>query len=359
MTFSKIINLGSQSKELSAITKVQTMNFITLFTVLLSALYSAFYYFYLNEPKVAVINLIFTIAYACGLIIMAVDAPTKAKHWFFIVLMLHLWVCTNVYVTKDSGFHLFYFLVPTGAFLLFELHQFKQKLVLSILAIMLLFYCQNTVNYTPLIELNTELNNILYQSVIFCIMVEVLIVLNLFGRQLERTEKELKQLASIDVLTRTNSRDYFFTASAQHFRACKNSNRPFSLLLINIDNFRRVNELYGHKVGDCYLQSITEKIKNVCSDSDVFGRLGGEEFIIAMPERTILEAKRLARKINTLFNSTAVTESSEMRCTASIGAITNSASIADFSELIAYSDQALHKAKAKGTGRIEEYLASA
>ena len=240
---------------------------------------------------------------------------------------------------------------------MFELHQFKQKLTLSILSIFLLFYCQNTINPAPYIELTTELNNVLYQSVIFCIMVEILIVLNIFGRQLQVNENKLKQLASIDVLTKANNRDYFFAASEKHFIACKNNHRPFSLLLINIDNFRRVNELYGHKVGDYYLQYVTEKIKNICSESEVFGRLGGEEFIISMPERTIIEAKRLAKKINALFNSTAVIKSSDMRCSVSIGAITNSINVTDFSELIAYSDQALHRAKAKGPGRIEVYLA--
>ncbi|TRX58034.1 GGDEF domain-containing protein [Thalassomonas sp. M1454] len=355
MLLSKIINIGCENQDLAAKNKVQTMNFITLITIFISALYTAFYYFYLQQIEVASINLLITMAYACGLIIMAVGTPTKAKLWFFIVLMLHLWICTNIYVTKDSGFHLFYFLVPTGAFLLFELHQFKHKIILSSLAIALLFYCENTINPTPLVELNSTLNNTLYQSVIFCIMVEVLIVLNLFGKQLQQHETNLKQLASVDMLTKVNSRDYFFVVSEQLFNECRNANRPFSLLIINIDNFKRINELYGYKVGDAFLQSITEKIQQQCDKSDLFGRLGGEEFVISMPEKTAFEASRLAKKITKAFKNTPVLDATDICCTASIGAIASTPNILDIHQLVACSDQALHQAKAKGLGRTEEY----
>ena len=104
MIFSKTINLGSHNTELSAKNKIQTMNFITLFTILISAIYTAFYYFYLNEARVAGLNLLITIAYACGFIIMAVGAPTKAKIWFFYhsyVAFMDLYQCL-----RNKGFRI-------------------------------------------------------------------------------------------------------------------------------------------------------------------------------------------------------------------------------------------------------------
>ena len=355
MFFVKILNLGCNNSELSVMNKVQVMNFITLITVAISAIYTLFYYFYLNEVQVAFINLVITISYAVGFIFMLLEKTNKGKIWFFIILMLHLWVCTNVIVSKDSGFHLFYFLVPTGAFLLFELNQYKEKISLSVASIILLFYCENSINQTPLVHLEPALNEVLYQSVIFCIMVEVLVVLSLFGKQLVHNENKLKYLATLDKLTQTNNRDYFFETSDKLFINSKNNNRPFSLLLINIDNFKKVNQDLGYKVGDRYLQLISHSIQQHCAKSDVFGRLGGEEFAIAMPEKTTLEAKRFANKITSLFAKTQIAEFSNMNCTASIGVITKCDGITCIHELISCADQALNKAKVKGFGRVEEY----
>lgn len=356
MNSTTIINLGTRLQPFAIANKIKVTNFVVLITVLLSGLYTLFYLFVLNEPIVAAINFAITLAYATGLLVMATGAIRGAKLWFFWVLMLHLWICTNIYVTNASGFHLFYFLVPTGAFLLFELTEIKEKFVLSTAAIILLFYCENTLNVTPLISLTTELNHTLYQSVIFCIMVEVLVVLTLFSKQIANNEASLIKQATTDPLTQFANRNYFFDVAGSALQLAAHHNRPFSLIIIDLDNFKDINNRCGYLAGDTFIKHIANSMTELCTSQDILARLGGQEFIIAMPEKTIAEARKVARKLAAAFSTEPIgTRDNVCYCTASIGIICRSGDAADIHLLTFQADSALQLAKQQGKGRIEEF----
>ncbi|MEW6997307.1 GGDEF domain-containing protein [Colwelliaceae bacterium BS250] len=356
MNSTTIINLGTQLQPFAVANKIKITNVVVLFTVLISALYTVFYFFVLNAPVVAAINLAITLSYAASLLIMATGAIRGAKLWFFCVLMLQLWFCTNIYLTNASGFHLFYFLVPTGAFLLFELSEIKEKFALSTAAIILLFYCENTLNETPLIDLTAELNHRLYQSVIFFIMVEVLVVLTLFSKQIANNEANLIKQATTDPLTEFANRNYFFEVAGTALQLATHHNRPFSLILIDLDNFRDVNNRCGYLAGDIYIKHVAKSMAELCTSDDILARLGGQEFIIAMPEKTISEARKVANKLATALSIEPILTCDEAcYCTASMGISCGSSASDNIHLLISHADAALQRAKWQGKGRVEEY----
>jgi len=110
MVFVKnLTNLGTANQPFNIANKVKMTNVVALFSVLIAALYTLNYVFILSEPYVALINIVFTFAYAITLLFNKYDAHKASKIWFFSLLMLHLVVCTNVFVTNETGFHLYFF----------------------------------------------------------------------------------------------------------------------------------------------------------------------------------------------------------------------------------------------------------
>lgn len=104
-----IVITGSSHLPFSQANKVRISNIIAIFTIVISALYTSYYALVHNVMIVAIINGLFTLAYAGTIYLNHLHLNKASKIWFFSILMLHLIICTNLYVTKESGFHLYFF----------------------------------------------------------------------------------------------------------------------------------------------------------------------------------------------------------------------------------------------------------
>lgn len=355
--FDKIINFGTAHQAFSVASKVRMTNIVTLFTICISAFYTFNYLFILNEPLVAFINALFTLAYCMTLLFTYYSANKSGKIWFFFILMLQLLVCTNVYVTNKTGFHLYFFLVPTGAFLLFELKDKFEKITLSLISVLLFFYCENTFNTTPLIQLSDEINHLVYQSVFFFNMIEVIFVLTIFANQIETNELKLTRQATTDSLTGIINRHHFFEQGNNLLSLALHNKRPFSLILLDLDYFKRINDQYGHMAGDLCLIEVTKTISLSCREQDLFARIGGEEFVIALPDTTQREANNIAEKIRIDIEQLIIpiVDKNQLRCTASFGITTSSGNDVQLKNLLVEADRALYSAKDYGRNRIQLY----
>lgn len=120
----------------------------------------------------------------------------------------------------------------------------------------------------------------------------------------KQLEGELQRLATTDVLTQSSNRRHFFECANQAFTAAREDGTPLSFLLLDIDDFKLINDTYGHQQGDKVLQHIADSGKAVLRRGDVFGRIGGEEFAAVFPgcEAEVAEqiAERLQREIQRL-----------------------------------------------------------
>ncbi|MDO6445741.1 GGDEF domain-containing protein [Colwellia sp. 1_MG-2023] len=357
MFLSNLVNSGSEHLPFSQANKIKTTNIVTLITVIISGLYTLNYIFVLQHPIVALINSLFTLCYLMPLYLNAKYLSKLAKVWFFLTLMLHLLVCTNLYVTNESGFHLYYFLVPTGAYLLFDTKDKKEKLFLSILSIILLIYCENTKNISPLITLSPFTNELIYQSVILFIMLEVIVVLTIFINQIESNEEQLRLQATTDSLTGIANRRYFFEKLNQLIFQEKEYPRPLSILLIDFDHFKQINDKYGHFSGDICLTEICTLTTSLLREQDIFARLGGEEFVIALPETTLQEANQIAERIrlNISEHNIMLPQQPNFNCSVSIGIASNANPDDDLDKILLHADEALYQAKSYGRNRTFAY----
>ena len=169
----------------------------------------------------------------------------------------------------------------------------------------------------------------------------------------KQLEGELQRLATTDVLTQSSNRRHFFECANQAFTAAREDGTPLSFLLLDIDDFKLINDTYGHPVGDRVLQQIAETGRGALRRGDVFGRIGGEEFAAVFPgcapDMAMQVAERLQREIQRLSFSH---EQQTFGITVSQGLTNLTAEDANIESLFARADAAMYEAKRQGKNRI-------
>lgn len=177
----------------------------------------------------------------------------------------------------------------------------------------------------------------------------------LLQRQLTARNAELLYLAQHDMLTGLfNRRHFTHEAEAELARAAR-AHRPTSILIADVDFFKKINDRYGHPVGDAVLQQVAQIFSTCVRATDVVARLGGEEFIVLMPNTGQAGAMALAQKLRTALEQQALQVAPHtIPVTMSLGVSELAAGYSGaFEVLYAAADQALYSAKAQGRNRVE------
>ena len=164
-----------------------------------------------------------------------------------------------------------------------------------------------------------------------------------------RLFSEVQELALTDSLTKIFNRRRFFELAEQEFDRSQRYDRPFSLIMFDIDHFKKVNDTYGHSVGDVVLQRVAEICKGALRDVDIIARYGGEEFVILLPETTATEAQLMAERLRQLMaRSTMEIAAIKIDVTLSFGVVEIDKDCKNIEELIDRSDQAQYHSKNSG-----------
>ena len=172
-------------------------------------------------------------------------------------------------------------------------------------------------------------------------------------KKIEQLRAELQEQAIRDPLTGLYNRRYLTEALDSELSRAERETIPVSLIMMDIDRFKRINDTYGHQVGDQFLKAIANLLKKVCRTSDIACRFGGEEFVIILPganEQVAIErANDLRLKCNEIHLSH---ENELLNITISIGISTYPLHSQKASELIILADQALYRSKNEGRNRV-------
>jgi two-component system cell cycle response regulator len=167
--------------------------------------------------------------------------------------------------------------------------------------------------------------------------------------ELEAARDHLERLASTDVLTEVSSRRGWFEIAATEFSRSRRYGRAVSLLIVDLDFFKRVNDTFGHDAGDRVLQTFASLLRLECRQSDVVGRIGGEEFAVLLPETSLRAAQRLAGRIGAACRTLKVaTAAGEVGCTCSIGISELRPDDFTIDDVMRRADAALYEAKHTG-----------
>jgi diguanylate cyclase (GGDEF)-like protein len=167
--------------------------------------------------------------------------------------------------------------------------------------------------------------------------------------ELVHSADRLRVLATVDDLTKLLHRRPFLDLLTSAFTYAERNGRPLSVLMIDADNFKQINDRHGHSVGDDVLRAMAARCLGVVRKNDIVGRLGGEEFAIALWDtdlpNALLTAERLCRGV---ADDPFMVEGSRLHATVSIGVATRRGQGGTPADLLAFADRALYAAKANG-----------
>lgn len=192
---------------------------------------------------------------------------------------------------------------------------------------------------------------------IICLGIIYYRVANLM-RKIKDAQRRLLEMATTDDLTGVANRRYFYERFEQEVARAKRYHHPLSCLILDLDNFKKVNDNYGHLAGDQVLREIAGIIRDNCRTSDLPARFGGEEFIVLLPETDLSGAASFAERLRQLIASREIPLKNgyKMVVTASLGVASLTpaelGALDSGEKLIQLADDALYQAKRGGKNRV-------
>ncbi|WP_304545748.1 GGDEF domain-containing protein [Sulfurimonas microaerophilic] len=269
-------------------------------------------------------------------------------------------------IVFGKEFYFQYYLVPgVGMSLIFFRDEIgKKKWLFTFAGIPLWIFLEIWfANYPALITLDGEYVSIISYFSSFLIFVTAILMFGTFTHESDKQLKnisimnnKLKHLAHIDPLTNLYNRRFVNEQMAYHFDIVKSQNSFLGLTMFDVDFFKKVNDTYGHDAGDKVLQMIAKLAKENFRETDLIGRIGGEEFCIVFTntnEDNVLKIVERFRKA--IEEQTVFYEEKEIKVTSSFGISYISKEINSFEELFKNADEALYEAKRSGRNRICVY----
>jgi diguanylate cyclase (GGDEF)-like protein len=213
---------------------------------------------------------------------------------------------------------------------------------------------------TPFGAMLAPVNNQVFASVWITVLsfeallFTIAIAFILLAMAKERTEHRHKTASLIDPLTGIANRRAFLQDAEAQLKRQMVEPRPMAVLLLDLDNFKGINDRFGHAIGDRVLQMFAEVGSGCMRRYDIFGRLGGEEFAALLVDTSRERALAVAEQIRASFvEVTGVVEGKPVVATVSIGVVISYDAVLDLSALLAQADHALYRAKDNGRNRIE------
>ena len=165
--------------------------------------------------------------------------------------------------------------------------------------------------------------------------------------------QEIYNLSTTDGLTQVHNKRYLLENLDREISRVHRYKRDLSLIILDIDHFKRVNDIFGHLAGDHVLRHMSQVIRNNIRREDMMARFGGEEFVVILPEVNAAGAQTCAEKIRKLVEETEFTyEGARLPVTVSIGVARVTDEVADSMALIRQADAKLYEAKRTGRNRV-------
>jgi diguanylate cyclase (GGDEF)-like protein len=167
------------------------------------------------------------------------------------------------------------------------------------------------------------------------------------------TARRMRDLALTDELTKLPNRRHVLTFADEQLRAARANGKALSILAMDLDHFKRINDTYGHDAGDIVLRRVADAARGALRSHDKIGRTGGEEFLIVLPETHAARAAEVAERVRLAVAAIDCSDiAPDVRMTVSIG-VTESTSGDDFTAIAKRADHSLYRAKERGRNRVE------
>ncbi|MBI9010899.1 MAG: diguanylate cyclase [Clostridiales bacterium] len=318
-------------------------------------LFLLFYIFIVDSNILVIQTVIVFVVYSSALVFFKNKLFYFGKIIVVLVMVFQVFLLSWVWFPKTTYFMMYFFVVPPLGFIVFDLEIKREKASLIWISIIVsgLIVFTGVVDPIEKLTLESHFIQILRVMTITMTFFVQLLVFYFYAFTLSKTTKELRLLANTDALTNVSNRRVLFDQGALLYDIYHKYNKTFTLMILDLDHFKVINDKYGHPIGDKVLKELTELISKSIRKQDLLCRYGGEEFAILLKD--LKNNQKLI--INTIRDKIAnhrfyVNEKEYIQITFSAGVITCKENYSDFIDLVVNTDKLLYKAKATGRNRI-------
>ncbi len=339
------------------------------------------------HPSVRLMNIMLllviftTFSFLVIYVLMAPFLPAIIVHVFYLLLNLHLIFALRrgaiqyvkiilltsfliqlsmavfLWFPITTNYNLYYLVVPLVAF---SLVDYNSKIDLTITHIFsfisaILFLVSKTVTMDFFLYQTPQKAEMLISLMtIVSVIISMKLLFQQYAKDQYKYQKELERLANTDSLTNIHNRRVLYKDGVIEFDLARKFNHDLTLLIMDIDNFKMVNDQYGHPAGDQLLIKLTDIILRHIRKEDTFFRYGGEEFAILIRKSSLEDSKVLATKLlKVVENESFEIEGNTLKVTLSFGLAMYSDEYKDFDGMMSAADNALYTAKKQGKNRVE------
>lgn len=202
------------------------------------------------------------------------------------------------------------------------------------------------VTFLPLTDFTGEVTQI-------CLIVYDVTDVALTRQALEKANRQLKHLSRTDSLTQLYNQSYWKEQCQIQFKHHHDNDSPVSIIIFDIDHFKRINDTHGHPFGDLVIQGVADVLRNNKNSNDVAGRLGGEEFTLLLPNTNVAQAKLVAERLRLAIEKIPFENRGELvKVTASFGVSQVTNSLSNYQKWIEIAHSGLYLAKNNGRNQI-------
>jgi diguanylate cyclase (GGDEF)-like protein len=192
------------------------------------------------------------------------------------------------------------------------------------------------------------------------LLATILVFIGLWAYRTKRSQLHFMSLSRLDGLTGISNRHHFISKAETALESARRSQKEMCVILWDLDHFKAINDRYGHAMGDFVLQESVSRCRVHVQPHEAFGRFGGEEFSVVLPESGPEAARRRAEQLRSAIGRISVdVDGDELKVSASFGIATTRTSGYELRQLLAHADAALYQAKAAGRNRVVLHAAAA
>lgn len=335
--------------------RVRVANLVALLGAVLSTGYSLFYLFGLHAISAFVVNNLFVLAYLAYFGLLLRQRPQVARSWLAATFGVQIVLFMLVFFNRETGLQLFLVAGSPIAFLLFGHRELLQRNLFCVLFLGGFLVIEWVPSLALLGPLPDNVNRWLYLSTVVVVVAMVVQVMEVFLVEMDRRALALQQLAVTDSLTGLNNRRGFVDKVKALRAMSARTGRALSVIMVDIDHFKHINDQYGHTAGDAVLVAVAQALRARVRREDVVGRMGGEEFALALWGSSLAEALATGEALRACIAQLETpTARGTIRCTISVGVDTVRLEDAGIGLGMGRADTALYRAKQQGRNQVCE-----
>jgi diguanylate cyclase (GGDEF)-like protein len=335
----------------------QMLYLMTTMCILVAGFYLGFYFIFLPFTPAIVVHVIYIVLLFIQYRFLYMQYYLLVKVALIIMHMIQLTLAVFVWFPVDTGFNLFYSMVPMTAFLVMKYsnkRQFYFAIIISGISSILYFASELLPDDYYMYKTSEGVNHFLGATGVLFIFLPMTYIFAKYAYDSYVTHAKLNDMAKTDYLTKVANRRVLFEHGEHAIQEAIEKQSQFSLILMDIDFFKKINDSFGHPVGDELLVKLTQLINKNIRRSDLLARYGGEEFAILLEETRLEQAQQIALELLEMIRvETFQVENYEMKITVSMGVTQYNTGIQEFKDMMGIADNAMYEAKNDGRNQVK------